>query len=430
MTSNTYTVQVKLSDNIAPPFVPVHFAIKLNKYNSYWLKGGRGSTKSSFAAIQIILGIIKDPKANGLVVRKVGDTIRTSVFETLLWAIDKLDLNAVFYSTVSPPQIIYRPTGQKILMKGLDDPLKLKSIKVKNGYFKFLWFEEAAEFNGMEEIRNVEQSVMRGGDNYCEFITYNPPNDPAAWVNKECAMPADDRLVHESCYLDVPAAWLGKKFLDDAERLRINDPLKYEHEYMGKAVGRAEQIIFHGKWKELDFSTPSLGEIYQSRFFYGVDWGFANDPTVMTRSFIRQERGEQNLYIEYEAVGHGVEMDELPALFDSIVDSRRWHIYADCSRPETISHVRQKRFNIDGAPKWSGSVEDGIEYLRSFNHIYIHPRCVHTMEEFRKYSYKVDKHTQEILPIIVDDWNHCIDSLRYGLADYIQKNVSILDVTD
>jgi len=177
-------VKIKLSNNIAPAFIPIHRAIKENKYNSFWLKGGRGSTKSSFAAIQIIIGIIADPSANAVVLRKVGDTVRGSVLETLLWAISTLGVQDYFRHTKAPAEIIYRATGQKIIMKGLDDPLKLKSIKVKNGYFKFLWFEEAAEFNGMEEIRNVEQSVLRGGDKFVEFVTYNPPNDPAAWVRQ------------------------------------------------------------------------------------------------------------------------------------------------------------------------------------------------------------------------------------------------------
>lgn len=422
------TSQIKLSSNIIPKFIPVHKAIKRNLYSTYWLKGGRGSTKSSFTAIEIILGIIADPNANALVLRKVGDTIRSSVQETLLWAIETLGVGFYFRSTKSPAEITYIPTGQKILMKGLDNPLKLKSIKVKKGYFKFLWFEEAAEFNGMDEIRNVRQSVLRGGEMFAEFITYNPPNDPAAWVNKESELHIADRLVHESCYLDVPPAWLGRKFLQDAENLRIHDPLKYDHEYLGQAVGRAEQIIFHGKWQEKEFVTPNINQMYQSRFFYGADWGFANDPTALTRSYIMVEGDRKHLYIDYEAGGHQIELDDLPQLFDKMPQARQWKIYADNSRPETISHVSRKGFVIEGAPKWDGSVEDGIEYLRSFHKIFVHPRCTQTINELKKYSYKVDKNTQEILPVIVDKHNHYIDALRYSLADYIKNEVSILDV--
>lgn len=419
---------VRLKNVIGPAYYGLHHKIKNEEYSSYWLKGGRGSLKSSFAAIEIILGIIEDPDANALALRKVDNTIRRSVMETLLWAVDILGLNDYFRYTRSPAEIIYKPTGQKIMMVGLDDARKVKSIKVKKGYIKFLWFEEAEEFNGMEEIRSVRQSTRRGGKSFVEFVTYNPPNDPAAWVNKESEYDNPDRLVHFSNYQDAPREWLGEQFFKDAENLKKQDRLKFDHEYMGLAVGRAEQIIFHGKWHELDFETPDISRMYQSRFFYGADWGFANDPTTLVRMFILHENGEVNLYIDYEAGGSGVEMEEIPALFRSVPESEKWKIYADCARPETISYVSRKGFNIHSAPKWSGSVEDGVEYMRSFSNIYIHPRCKHTIEEFTKYSYKVDKNTLEILPVIVDKWNHYIDAARYALADYIQAEVSIFDV--
>lgn len=421
---------VSLKECIAPSFYEVHQDIKQGGHSSYWLKGGRGSTKSSFAAIEIILGMIKDSNANALVLRKVDNTIRKSVLETLLWATDILQVDNCFEFIKSPAEITYLPTGQKIIMSGLDDPRKLKSIKLKKGYFKYLWFEELEEFNGIEEIRSVRQSTRRGGEEFVEFCSYNPPNDPAAWVNAEAEKKIKDRRVHTSNYKDVPVQWLGKQFVADAEELRISDPLAYDHEYMGRAVGRSEQIIFHGKWQEKEFTTPPVTEMYQNRFFFGADWGFANDPTALTRSFVRIENGKKNLYIDYETGGHHVELDDLPQLFDKIPQAKKWKIYGDCSRPETISHVTKKGYNCEGAPKWSGSVEDGIEYIRSFHNIYIHPRCVKTIEEFKKYSYKVDKNTKEILPVIVDDWNHYIDALRYSLADYIQANVSILDVLD
>lgn len=423
--------KVNLTDCIAPSFYKVHNSIKRREFSSYWLKGGRGSTKSSFAAIEIVLGMIKDPNANALALRKVDNTVRSSVYENFLWAIDLLELNEYFDSIKSPTEITYLPTGQKIIMKGLDKPTKLKSIKLKKGYFKYLWFEELEEFNGIEEIRSVRQSTRRGGDEFVEFCSYNPPNDPAAWVNKEAEKEIAGRMVHTSNYKNVPIAWLGQQFVDDAEELRIDDPLAYEHEYMGIAVGRAEQIIFHGKWKEKEFETPPISELYQNRFFYGADWGFANDPTAFIRSFIRIENGKKNLYIDHESGGKHIEIDDLHKELAKIPQSKKWKIYGDCSRPETISYlVKNNSYNVEGAPKWQGSVEDGVEYLKGFHNIYIHPRCVETIEEFKKYSYKVDKNTKEILPVIVDAWNHYIDALRYSLADYIQANVSILDVLD
>lgn len=419
---------VRLSNLIAPAFKPVHGAIKRGEYDSFWLKGGRGSTKSSFAAIQVVLGVMADPEANGIGFRKVGNTVRKSIMETYLWAIDKLGVGHLWSRTVAPAELTYIPTGQQIIFTGLDDPLKLKSIKIRNGYFKYVHFEELPEFSGMDEIRSVEQSVMRGGDNFVEICTYNPPNDPAAWVNAEADREVEGRLVVPSTYLDVPPEWLGKEFIKRAEALKALDPLKYEHEYMGQAVGRAEQIVFHGKWKVKEFEFPGLDKVYQSRLFFGIDHGFANDPAAITRSYIMFENGERNLYIEYEAGGTGIEIDELPSFMNQIPDIKRWKCYGDSARPETNSYLSNRGYNVEGAPKWTGCVEDGVEYMRSFNNIYVHPRCVKTQEELTKYSYKVDKNTGDILPVLVDKWNHYIDSVRYSLSDYITREVSILDV--
>ena len=148
------------------------------------------------------------------------------------------------------------------------------------------------------------------------------------------------------------------------------------------------------------------------------------DPTTLVRCFIK----DRCLYIDYEAYGVGVELDEIPQLFDSVPDSRKWLIMADCARPETVSHIKNKGFNIESCPKWQGSVEDGVEYIRSFERIYIHTRCPHTYYEFKYYSYKQDKNTGEVLPVLLDKDNHCVDALRYALNSYIQKDISILEV--
>lgn len=422
--------EVSFKSIIAPHFYEVHNALWNNtSLSSFWLKGGRGSTKSSFVAIQIILGIMNDPMANCLAVRKVGNTVRKSIMETFLWAIDILNVSHLFSRTVSPAEITYLPTGQQIIMTGLDDPLKLKSIKIKKGYFKYLWFEEAPEFNGMEEIRNVRQSVKRGGDKFIEFVTYNPPNDPAAWVNADAEIDRDRRMVHHSTYLGVPPEWLGQEFIYEANELKKEDQLKYDHEYMGLAVGRAEQIVYHGKWEEKDFDTPPVNQMFQGRFFFGADWGFANDPTTLIRCFIMENGSGLDLYIDHEVGGVGIEMEEIPNVFKKVPESTRWIMYGDCARPETISYVSRHGFNIEPAPKWQGSVEDGIEFIRSFKRIYIHPRCQRTISEFRTYSYKVDKMTQKILPVIAPNQDdHYLDALRYALAEYITADVSILNV--
>lgn len=418
--------ELKLSEQIATAFHQVHVDIRDENYTEFWLKGGRGSTKSTFAAQQCILGIMNDPKANVIALRKTANTLRDSVLQTLLFAIDKLDRSRYFDYIKSPTEITCTPTGQKILMRGLDDPSKLKSIKVREGYLKILWFEEVEEFSGMEEIRSVRQSVLRGGEKFITIFTFNPPRNPHHWIYKELEYENSDRLIHHSHYEDVPRHWLGEEFFKIAERLKQNNFEAYQHEYGGIPVGNPEEIIFSGCYEVKEFDTPPLTSMYQERFFFGADWGFANDPTVLIRCFIVDDC----LYIDYEAYGYNVEIDDLHTLFDKIPESREWTIYADCSRPETISYMQRQNFPIDGADKWPESVIEGIEYLKSFKMIYVHPRCEKILMEFQNYSYKIDRNTKEILPKVNDTagFDHGIDAVRYSLVKYIKKEVSILDV--
>lgn len=427
--------RVSLTDIISPSFYDVHKSIKKKEYEEIWLAGGRGSTKTSFTAIEIVLGIVKDPLANALCIRKVADTLRRSVYANIVWAIDVLGMRAFFDIKKSPLEIIYKPTGQLILFSGLDDPEKLKGIKVTEGYFKFLWFEELTNFHGYDEIRNVMQSVLRGGEedwdddeplenDCCVILSYNPPKSVNDWVNEEVEKDHHSRLVHKSTYLEVPRQWLGKKFISDAERIKNMDFEKYRHEYLGECVGISDRIIFDGKWEEKEFDEPVLSSVYQNRFFYGVDWGFAKDPTAGVRCFVQDEC----LYIDYEVGGVGVEIVDTPNLIRNLPQADKWIIYGDNARPETISHVARTGLNIQPCDKWSGSVEEGIEYIKSFRKVYVHPRCKEVINELKRYSYKVDRKTDEILPIPEDKFNHYIDALRYALNMYIKKEVSIFDV--
>lgn len=441
-----------LSSIIAPHFHELHKSLKREEFAEYWLKGGRGSTKSSFAAIEIVLGIVRDPTANAVLFRKVGNTLRDSVHTTILWAIDQLGLGALFDAKVSPMEVIYKPTGQRIIMRGLDEPSKIKSIKLRKGYFKYLWFEEASEYRGMQEIRSVEQSILRGGGEsakFVEFFTYNPPNDPNNWINQEVDKKAPGKVTHHSSYKTVPRAWLGPTFITKAETLKENNFEAYRHEYLGEAVGNMDSIIFHGKWEVRKFDTPTRDQLYQRRFFFGADWGFSQDPNVLIRCFIKDEY----LWIDHESYdrdyqelideGKGkkkpaAELEELPALFDKIPESRRYEIIADSSRPETISYVRRKQFFITSVKKTTkdkdavnkgtkeGYVQDGISYIKgTFKKIIVHENCKNIAVEFAKYSFEIDKHTQQPLPDILDKYNHGIDALRYALSKYILKKATI-----
>lgn len=243
------------------------------------------------------------------------------------------------------------------------------------------------------------------------WVIWNPRSEESP-VDKRFRQSRPPRCLVESVnYHDNP--WFPSVLEEQRKHsLSVMPPEVYAHIWDGDYLMSGDAQIFKGKWRVEAFQTPANVE----RFFYGADWGFSQDPTAITRSFIK----DGCLYIDYEAGGIGIEIDELPAVFRSIPGADRWPIKADGARPETISAMKRHGFNISAARKWSGSVEDGIAYMRNFRQIIVHPRCRQTANEFRLYSYKVDRLTGDVLPIIVDANNHYCDSIRYSLDGYIK----------
>lgn len=262
---------IKLRDIIIPAYYEAHKDIKERKHTHYWFKGGRGSTKSSFISIEIIYNIIKDSECNAICFRKIGKDIEESVYNQILWAIDILGVNQYFKAYKSPYRIVYLPTGQVITFRGLDDATKTKSIKLKNGYYKISWFEELDEFAGLEEIRKAEQSIMRGGNEFIAFKSYNPPQNVNSWVNKEVQHDRADRLIIHNSYLDVPPEWLGEQFFIEAEYLKKLNELSYRHEYLGEVTGTGGLIFQNAK--DIRLTDEEIKRFDNVR--EGIDWGFA-----------------------------------------------------------------------------------------------------------------------------------------------------------
>jgi phage terminase large subunit len=236
--------EIRLSGLIAPSFHRLHNELKAELFDEYWLKGGRGSTKSTFVSIQILLGLLKDPEANAVVTRRYQNELRDTVYGQFEWTIARMGLGSYFKFQVAPMQIIYIPTGQKIVFKAADNPLKMKSINLGRGYIKYAWFEEVDQFAGMEEIRNILQSLFRGENKKrIVFFSYNPPKSGRSWVNQEAKIPKQGRRVHHSIYLDVPPEWLGERFLADAEHLKKTNETAYRHEYLGEEVGTGLEVF-------------------------------------------------------------------------------------------------------------------------------------------------------------------------------------------
>lgn len=289
--------EVRLTTLIAPHFYEIHKDIKNHNHTHYWLNGGRGSTKSSFFALEIVLKIISNPKMHTLVLRKVGATLKDSVYNKIIWAIESLGLTNYFKATKSPLEITYIPTGQKIFFRGADDPIKIKSITPSFGYIGIGWYEELDQFAGMEEIRNLNQSIMRGGDKFYMFYSYNPPKSRDNWVNVEVMEQRKDRLTHTSTYLGVPKKWLGEQFIYEAEYLSRTRPQSYEHEYMGVATGTGGAVFENIIARDI---TDDEIKIFD-RIYYGLDFGFAVDPLAFIKMYY-----DKNNHI-LDAVRYGTE---------------------------------------------------------------------------------------------------------------------------
>ena len=406
--------KINLSALVAPSFHELHRLIKDGAYTYYWLKGGRGSTKSSFISLEIVQGIIKDPQANAVCFRKVGDTLKDSVFAQILWAIDALGVSDFFRVMLTPLRVIYKPTGQAIYFKGLDDAKKTKSVKPRKGYFKFVWFEELDEFSGPEEIRKTTQSFLRGGNRYVVFYSYNPPRNTSNWVNKECAVPRPDKYVHHSTYLTVPRAWLGEQFLLDAEYLKKQDEASYRHEYLGESVGNGANVFTNVVVRQIgDDEINRFDAIRQ-----GIDWGYATDPFVFLK--MHYDRKYRRLYIFGEIYKPGLLNDDAMVLIRQMFDPRQT-IIADSEEPKSIAEFWRSGFNIRGAEKGKGSVAYGIKFLQRLEQIIIDPvRCPNTAKEFMEYEFirEKDGTLRDDYP---DKNNHAIDTARYALEFDMDK---------
>lgn len=406
------SAQISLKELLAPAFYPVHGAIKNHRYTYYWLKGGRGSTKSSFLSIEIIRGMMADPDANAVVLRKVGNTLRESVYDQMLWAIDRLGVDHLWHPSKNPLAITYKPTGQKIIFKGADMPKKVKSSKFRRGYAKYVWYEEADEFVCKDDIDTINQTLVRGGDDISVFYSYNPPQSANNWINLEVdrqAMRADT-LVHTSDYRTVPPAWLGRQFLDEVAYYKEHKPERYEHVYLGKVTGTGAEVFTNVLARRItDEEIAAFDKIYR-----GLDFGFAADPLHYGHIYYDSARRRIFIYAEIHRVG--LKNAAAVELIRELNPENGW-ITADSAEPRTISEFEDLGLRIDRAKKGPGSVEHGIKWLQDLDDIIIDPeRCPNTLREYKGYELERDSHGN-LKGKYPDKDNHSIDMTRYALED-------------
>ncbi|MDN7062832.1 PBSX family phage terminase large subunit [Lactiplantibacillus plantarum] len=408
--------RVSLKTKVAISFYNLHVDIKHRRHSNYWLMGGRGSTKSSFVSIEIVLGIMKDPDANAVVLRKVANTLRRSVFDQYLWAIDELCVTDYWKESVSPLTLTYLPTGQQIRFLGADKPRKIKSQKFRRGYTKFKHFEETDEFDNWRDVRNINQSLNRGGSDIITFYSYNPPASQNSWVNLTTSQEGlrDDTLVHKSDYLSVPKEWLGKEFIADAEQLKKDNPKAYAHEYLGEITGTGAEVfnnIIKRRITERELQTFDNPR-------RGLDFGFASDPLAYEQVFFDVAR--HRLYIYAEVYKVGLKNRNAVDLIRPY-DPENKQIVGDSASPGTIAELRDMGLPVVGAIKGPGSRDQGFKWLQDLREIIIDPeRCPNAAREFTAYELERDKYG-ELKAEYPDGNDHSIDAVRYAIESIMRK---------
>ena len=393
---------------LAPQFLPTWQKIMRGEADEALEKGGRGSTKSSFCSIGILKLLQLHPDCNAACLRRVGNTLRTSVYAQMQWAADQLE-PGVWKCTVSPVEMTNKNTGQKILFFGLDDPGKLKSIKLPHGYIGILWFEELDQYDGPEQIRNVEQSCLRGGDFSFTFKSFNPPASPRNWANRYALEVRDRKIIQHSDYTMVPPEWLGPRFLDDAEDLKKRNLIAYKHEYLGEVTGCGKEVFTNIRAEKID---PAKFE----RKYHGIDWGWYPDPFAY--NCMSYDAARKTLYIYDEiTVRRTRNEDTFKMLQDRHVmehpESER--LTADSAENKSCTDYTAWGMKCLPAIKGPNSVGQGVKWLQSLTAIVIDPvRCPDTLKEFTEYEYDADKNG-EPLPGYPDHDNHHIDATRYAM---------------
>ena len=380
--------------------------IRDKKHLEYVFKGGRGSTKSTTVGMTIVELMKNNHDIHAVVCRKVGNTIKDSVYNKIKWAIGKQEFTEEFDSKLSPMEITLKSTGQKIYFRGADDPDKIKSINPEFGYIGILWFEELDQFAGPEEIRKIEQSAIRGGDLAWIFKSFNPPKTMNNWANKYVLEPKENRIVHSSTYLDVPKGWLGQPFIDEAEHLKEVNPNAYEHEYMGIANGNGGNVFEY-----LEIRNITDEEINRmDRIFAGVDYGWYPDQFCYLRTYYDSAREKiyliDELYVNKWSNSKTAEWIKKKGYDD-------YTMICDSAEPKSVNDFRDAGLPARGAIKGPGSIEYGFKFLQTKTLVIDPKRTPNAYKEITEYEYDRDKEGN-VISGYPDGNDHAISALRYA----------------
>lgn len=396
-------------------------------YGEFWrcrsryrvLKGGKGSKKSTTAALNFIVRLMQNPDANLLVVRKVGDTHRTSTFAQLRWAIRRLGVEGCWKATTSPMELTYLPTGQKILFRGLDDPLKLASTTAEKGVLCWVWIEEAYEIESEEDFDKLDLSAPRGTVPPSLFkqttLTFNPWSE-AHWLKRR--------------FFDAPAADVStfsttyrcNEFLDDTdravfERMRRENPRQYRVAGLGE-WGVADGLVYD-RWEVRPFDVDKVRRIPLMRSAFGLDYGYTNDPTALFCGLVLEPK--RLLFVFDELYERGLTNRDVAARIRGMGLAKE-RILADSAEPKSNDELRFLGLSgVRPAAKGKDSILNGIQYLQGYR-ILIHPRCAHFAAEIGGYCWEKDR-SGAALNRPADRDNHLMDAMRYAMEPYIRRRV-------
>ena len=388
-------------------------------YATYWnykgryrvVKGGRGSKKSTTTALWIIYNMMKYPLANTLVIRRVFNTHKDSTYTQLKWASNILKVSHLWKFSKSPLEATYIPTGQKILFRGLDDPMSITSITVEHGHLCWCWFEEAFQIMNEDDFNKVDMSI-RGElpKGYFKQITlsFNPWSEKH-WLKKRFFDVKDEDV------LAITTNYTCNEFLgeDDKklfEKMKINNPRRYNIEGLGN-WGIAEGLVYNN-FEELDFNVENIKKRPNVKSAFGLDFGYTNDPTAFIASLIDLDNME--IFIFDEHYQKAMSNKDIANMIKYKGYSKE-RIVGDSSEPKSIDDIkRQGIYRLKGARKGKDSILNGIQYIQDFK-IYVHPKCENTLIELSNYVW--DTKEGNVINKPIDDYNHLMDALRYSLED-------------
>ncbi len=396
-------------------------------YGTFWkwrgryrvCKGSRASKKSKTTALWYITNLMKYPDANLLVVRKVFRTLKDSCFTELKWAINRLGVQNHWEIKESPLEMTYKPTGQKIYFRGLDDPLKVTSITVEHGYLCWMWVEEAYEIGNEDDFNMLDESIRGAIPQETGLfkqitLTFNPWNEHH-WIKKRFFDNPDDET------LAMTTNYLCNEWLDEADRkvfetMHLNNPRRYRVAGLGD-WGIVDGLIFEN-WEEKAFDIDKVRRLASVKSAFGLDFGYTNDPSALFCSLV--DEAAKTLWVFDEMYKYGMSNERIASEVTTM-GYRKERIRAESAEPKSIDRLRELGLSrIQKADKGKDSVNAGIDFLQDY-HIIVHPRCVNFITEISNYTWDTDIKTGKRLNKPIDDFNHLMDAMRYAVESIRKK---------